>query len=74
MANGTHAAIPLPEKLSNPAKRAFEAAGIHSLNDIQRFTQRELLALHGVGPASIPTLRAALEAHGLDFAPAKPAR
>jgi DNA-directed RNA polymerase alpha subunit len=57
----------LPIRLSNPARRALAAAGIVTLADLARRTEREVLALHGVGPASMPTLRAALADVGLAF-------
>ena len=57
----------LPEKLSNPAKRALAAAGIDSLVKLSRFTEREILKLHGIGPSAIPILREALKAKGRSF-------
>lgn len=53
--------------LSAPARRALEAEGICTLAELSRRTEREILQLHGMGPKSIPTLRAALEASGLTF-------
>ncbi len=58
----------LPVKLSAPARRALAGAGIETLADLARHTEREVLALHGMGPASIPTLRQALAEAGLAFA------
>ena len=60
----------LPVKLSAPARRALAGAGIETLADLARHTEREVLALHGMGPASIPTLRQALAEAGLGFASA----
>lgn len=54
-------------KLSAPARRALEAQGWTTLKKLSGVTERELLKLHGVGPATIPTLRAALKAAGLTF-------
>ena len=57
-----------PAGLSQPALRAFAAAGYTRLADFARVTEAELLALHGVGPKAIRVLRPALEARGLRFA------
>lgn len=59
-----------PTGLSQPALRAFAAAGYTRLADFARVTEAELLALHGVGPKAIRVLRPALDAHGLHFAKA----
>lgn len=54
-------------KLSRPARRALAHIGINSLEELTRLTEKEFLALHGIGPASLPVIRAALDAAGLDF-------
>lgn len=61
----------LPQNLSNPAKRALERAGIKTLRQLAKKTEDEILQLHGVGPASMPTLREALAAQKLAFKSAK---
>ena len=53
--------------LSAPARRALEHNGIHSLKQLSAYSEKEILKLHGIGPASLPTLRAALEAKELSF-------
>lgn len=53
--------------LSAPARRALERDGISSLPQLSRYTEADLLALHGVGPSSIPRLRAALKEENLSF-------
>lgn len=50
-----------------PARRALERAGITTLEQLSTFTETDLLALHGMGPSSIPKLRYALELKGLSF-------
>ncbi len=57
--------------LSNPARRALEHAGITTLTLLAQHTEKEILALHGMGPASMPKLRAALQEAGLTFAQKK---
>ncbi len=53
--------------LSAPAQRALANQGIKNLQDLANYTQTELLKLHGMGPGSIPKLKAALEREGLTF-------
>lgn len=53
--------------LAAPARRALEAAGIHSEEALSRYRRNDLLALHGLGPSSLPILEAKLKAKGMDF-------
>ena len=53
--------------LSAPARRALENAGITKIEQLAKKTEKEILKLHGMGPGSIPKLRAALEEKGLKF-------
>ncbi len=53
--------------LSGPARRALGNAGITTPQQLAQHSQREILALHGMGPASLPKLNAALAAAGLTF-------
>lgn len=54
--------------LSAPARRALVNAGLLSLGDLARVTERQLLSLHGFGPSSLPKLRFALVQDGTSFA------
>ncbi|WP_025784560.1 RNA polymerase alpha subunit C-terminal domain-containing protein [Sporosarcina sp. D27] len=54
-------------QLSAPARRALEINGIHSLEILASFSEKKLLKLHGVGPASIPKLKAALKEQGMSL-------
>lgn len=54
-------------RLSAPARRALEGAGIRTLQQLSAHTERELLAMHGFGPASIPKLRKLLVEAGLNI-------
>ncbi|MCM3749486.1 RNA polymerase alpha subunit C-terminal domain-containing protein [Paenibacillus pasadenensis] len=54
-------------ELSAPARRALEHEGILTLKQLSAFSEKEILRLHGMGPASMPKLRAALESEGLAF-------
>ena len=53
--------------LPAPARRALESNGVTSLKKLARLTEKEVLALHGLGPASMPTLKALLKSEGLSF-------
>jgi DNA-directed RNA polymerase alpha subunit len=53
--------------LGAPARRALENAGIKTLEQLSKKTERDILMLHGMGPASLPKLRAALKSKGLSF-------
>lgn len=53
--------------LSAPAQRALNNAGIDSLKELARYSEKEILTLHGIGPSSIPKLKDILLAEGLTF-------
>ncbi|WP_195575541.1 RNA polymerase alpha subunit C-terminal domain-containing protein [Paenibacillus sp. 1001270B_150601_E10] len=53
--------------LSAPARRALEHQGITTLQQLSSYSEKEILALHGMGPASMPKLRNALQEQGLSF-------
>ncbi|MCI4056138.1 RNA polymerase alpha subunit C-terminal domain-containing protein [Bacillus cereus] len=53
--------------LSAPARRALEHRGIHTVEELSKYSEKEILKLHGMGPASLPKLRKALEESGLSF-------
>lgn len=61
----------LPElkaiKISAPAQRALEATGIKTFIQLCDYTEKELYALHGMGPKAIRMLRELLEKEGLSF-------
>ena len=54
-------------KLSKPAHRALEHARIFKLEDLAKWTEKDLLALHGIGPSAIPPLKAAMKKAGVAF-------
>jgi uncharacterized protein YdhG (YjbR/CyaY superfamily) len=56
--------------LSAPAQRALKQAGITDLRKLAKYTEEELLHLHGLGPSSIPKLKTALRAAKLSLAKA----
>ena len=58
-----------PLRRENPARRALGEVGITHLRQLTKFSEQELLKLHGVGPKAIRLLREALSTRGLAFAP-----
>ncbi|MEB9844044.1 RNA polymerase alpha subunit C-terminal domain-containing protein [Bacillus cereus] len=53
--------------LSAPARRALEHHGIQTVEELSKYSEKEILKLHGMGPASLPKLRRDLEESGLSF-------
>ncbi|MDM5296415.1 RNA polymerase alpha subunit C-terminal domain-containing protein [Peribacillus simplex] len=53
--------------LSAPARRALENNGVTSLQQLSTYSEKEILKFHGMGPASLPKLRTALQTNGLSF-------
>lgn len=56
---------PLPAALGRPASRALTNAGYRTVGDVRGASERDLLALHGVGPRAVRILRE----HGVELAP-----
>lgn len=56
-----------PDKLGAPALRALLNAKIYNLKALSNYSESEILALHGMGPASMPTLQKALADKKLAF-------
>src|SRR4051812_27677701 len=54
-------------QVAAPARHALENKGITTLQQLAAFSEAEILALHGMGPGSMPKLRKALEAESLSF-------
>lgn len=54
-------------KLSQPALRALAGAGIKNLQQLSKFSEKEISNLHGMGPTGIVALKAALKTKGLSF-------
>ena len=53
--------------LSAPARRALEHHAITTLEQLAKKSEKEILAFHGMGKASLPKLRKALAKNGLRF-------
>ena len=50
-----------------PARRALENNGIKTIEKLSSFTEKEVLAFHGMGKSSIPKLQKLLNENGLSF-------
>lgn len=53
--------------LAAPARRALAGAGISRLDQLSKFSEAEIKALHGIGPNALKQLRAAMDAKGISF-------
>ncbi len=56
---------PLPKTIGMPATNALEAASITCLEDLNKLTEKELAALHGVGPKAINILKQSLDENNM---------
>ena len=58
-------------KISAPAQRALQSAGITSLKQLTKVSENELLQLHGMGQKALGILLETLKAKGLAFRESK---
>lgn len=56
-------------RIGRPATNALRERGVTSLEQVATMSERELLALHGVGPRAVRLLREALVEQGRELAP-----
>lgn len=54
-------------KIGGPATRALNSAGYKRLEDLTGATESEILALHGMGPKAMHTLKSEMAERGLAF-------
>jgi hypothetical protein len=57
-----------PKGVAKPALRALASIGVTRLDQVTRFTEAELLALHGMGPKAIEIIKASLLEQGKSLA------
>ena len=62
-----HAATLLPAAIGRVATRELAAHNIHTLAEVAKHTQKQLLSIHGVGPKAVKILGEALEKQQLNF-------
>ncbi len=53
--------------VSAPARRALATLSIYSLDELSKFTKKEIANLHGMGPSGVKILQNALKEAGLNF-------
>lgn len=53
--------------IAAPARRAIEREHIKTLSDLSRYSEKEILALHGMGKSTLPKLQELLKTEGLAF-------
>lgn len=54
-------------KISKPALRALDSINVKTLEDVMKYSEAELLELHGFGPKAIRILREVMDEQGLKF-------
>ncbi len=59
---------PFPKGIPQPALRALASLEITRLDQVPRFTEAQLLALHGMGPKALGIIQAELRARGKSLA------
>jgi hypothetical protein len=59
---------PFPKGVAKPAVRALASVGVTRLDQLTRFTERELEALHGMGPKALAAIKTALREQGKSLA------
>lgn len=50
-----------------PARRALERENIKTLDDLAKYSEKEILSLHGMGKSTIPKLQKLLAENRLKF-------
>jgi predicted flap endonuclease-1-like 5' DNA nuclease len=53
--------------ISAPASRGLAEAGVSSLEDVAKMTEKELASIHAMGPKGIRILKEALKQSGLSL-------
>ena len=53
--------------MASPVRRALDHAGIKTLKQLARHTEKEILNMHGVGPSSMPLFKKKLKDAGFSF-------
>lgn len=53
--------------IGRPATQALAQIGVRNVEQLAKYTEAEILALHGIGPKAIRILRPVMEACGVQF-------
>lgn len=54
-------------KISAPARRALQSAGIHEIYQLAEYSENEIFQLHGIGPSSFQLLKKMMEEQNILF-------
>lgn len=54
-------------KIAAPAMRALASVRVTSVEDLARFSEKEISELHGMGPNALGKLKEAMKAAGVEF-------
>lgn len=52
---------------SAPARRALESQGITTVEELSKYTEKEIMSLHGIGKTALQKMKEALDEAGLSF-------
>ncbi|MGX7196837.1 hypothetical protein [Enterococcus olivae] len=55
------------DRLSKPSRSALLFESIDSFQKLATYTEKEILAIHGIGPKSLPIMKEALLENHLTF-------
>lgn len=53
--------------MASPVRGALDHAGIKTLKQLSKKTEKEILNIHGIGPSSMPIFKKKLKKEGLSF-------
>lgn len=53
--------------MASPVRRALEHKGIKTLKQFSKYTEKEILNMHGIGPSSMPLFKKKLKKADLSF-------
>lgn len=65
MTSQLHDSSDFPVKMGKVASRELQLNGIKNITDVTNYTEKQLLAIHGVGPKAIRILKDELAKQGL---------
>jgi DNA-directed RNA polymerase alpha subunit len=55
----------LLDRLASPAQRAIQNAGIKTLEQLSKYSEKEIADLHGIGKNAIVVIKSVLKENGL---------
>jgi len=55
------------QKLAKPAQRAIQSAGITTVEQLTKYSEKEISELHGIGKNAMNIIKQTLNENGLTF-------